>query len=324
MKKLSFIALALLALVACTNDDNKTDNGENQESGVNWWDRSQLAPKGVKSISSEDEYSSNQANYDEQGRLVSTFETWGQNALVTNTIKYDSEGRVASTTQTTQEQQRSTTTVTSYEYGNPGKYVPSIGNMAHLNETGLAHAISKIVTVTDGDTSSVCSMQFTSSTEMLIINQYGRWSDTATVKYNGAYPTEYYDGGWFYTGPITYQSNGMFREYNDGFRAPGEQAANARTYTYRTDYDKSMLLAQYQDVTPQDRTVSNYEYDTNGNLIKETRHHYGTSSEYDYQETTTYTYIFDSHGNWTSRTTTFTQEGAEPNSYTKTRTISYY
>lgn len=325
MKKISLLAIACLALISCDPNEGKTENGGGSETSTNWWLRSQLAPEGVKSITETDEFRSTTKEYDRQGRPTSINEQWGIDTHVTTTFTYGSDGQLKSMSQLTQERGNENVTTTSYEYGNPGKYLPVMGNMGHLRETGLAAGLSKITEITNGDTTSVKTMTFLSDTQLQIVHEYGRWADTAYVKYQGAYPVDYYDGWWFYTGPISYQSNGMFLEYNEGFKAPGEQPANARTFTYRTDYDKDMLLSRYEEITPGDRTVSDYEYDQNGNMTKEVTNYYGTSDEYNSTSTRIYTYEFDSHGNWISRHIEYIESNSEnKESYTYERTILYY
>lgn len=325
MKKLSLLAIACLALISCDPNEGKTENGGDSDSSINWWFRSQLAPEGVKSITETDEFRSTTKEYDRQGKPTSINEQWGKDAHVTTTFTYGSDGQLKSMSQLTQERGNENVTTTSYEYGNPGKYLPVMGNMGHLQETGLTAGLSKITEITNGDTTSVKTMTFLSDTKLQIVHEYGRWADTAYVKYQGAYPVDYYDGWWFYTGPISYQSNGMFLEYHEGFKAPGEQPANARTFTYRTDYDKDMLLSRYEEITPGDRTVSDYEYDQNGNMTKEVTNYYGTSDEYNSTSTRIYTYEFDSHGNWISRHIEYIESNSEnKESYTYERTILYY
>lgn len=316
MKKNLFLLLgAFLAfsLVTSCEKENSSNDDPNDGGGTNWWYRAAMGPEGVKSITCVGDYD-DIVKFDKDGKI-----TYRKEWSTETTYEYDSNNYLIKTIETTQ---KNTPIETLYEYKNKGKFVPT--ETFHWKDMGLVPELSRTVNLSNGDTTSVSSFNFLANgnLEIELTDKYHIYRDT--IVYNGAYPTEYYDGRWMYIGPCTYQANGMFDVYKEGFHAPGQQAENARTYYFSKEFSAKMLIIKDEEITPKDRSETKYEYDSKGNPVKITRNYYGTSPEYNTVAVTTYQYSYDKNDNWTSRTVHYTETNQQDNEYEETRIIEYY
>ena len=110
MKKLFFFALAAaFCLVSCEKDPLADENS-------NWWYRSQLGPKGVKSIT--DEYG-NVTNFNQNGTIASEK---GDNYQAS--YKYSKDGTLTESTTVETYDKKTITTTYKFEYNNKGKFIP--------------------------------------------------------------------------------------------------------------------------------------------------------------------------------------------------------
>ena len=336
IKHLLLMAVAAnFAFTACEDTVNGDDvNGENG-GDANFWATYQLAPKGVKSIA-QDNFTD---NYDSKGRLISSVSTWS-----TTTYTYNSAGYVS---KIESEEDFNGTMVAStqkLEYDNGNKFCPlpiGPGKVFHIFEMGLTKGLSK-VTFENEDYGTIV-MEYKFKGDNLTISTSGGKErlyddsmvyDDIIIEYEGNYPRYTRDEHEF-IGPITYQANGQFDTYVEGFfswdSAYAGQVTMERTRTVNKNFKDKLLVEKevskyYNDgeSSPYDTETITYSYNDKGDVIKETVTH---TAQYSENSETTYEYEYDSKGNWTKRTGTMrilNVSGIEPRSWTSERTITYY
>lgn len=333
IKYLFMVATATLVISACDNDLNNAD--ENAVDGnSNFWYIYELAPKGIKSITTEN-YTE---NFDNNGRIVSSTETYGGSATYT----YDSQGRITKVVSTSR--QEGTTTET-FEYKNDGKFCPvpmGPGSVFHVFEMGLAPGLSKVSFDFGEEGSAVMEYKFkgneltisTTCKDMTMWNYEGEEVpaeyDDIIFEYQGDYPKKTSNDREF-IGPMTYQANGMFDTYVEGFYSdniPGFVYLE-RTRTVSKNF-KNLMLAErevtkyYNDgeSTPYDVETIVFTYNEKGDLTKEDVTHTSAHGEH---SVTTYEYEYDSKGNWVKMTGTIEVVGGSfTNTWSSERTITYY
>ena len=158
--------------------------------------------------------------------------------------------------------------------------------------------------------------------------------DDIIIEYEGNYPRYTRDEHEF-IGPITYQANGQFDTYVEGFfswdSAYAGQVTMERTRTVNKNFKDKLLVEKevskyYNDgeSTPYDIETITFSYNDKGDVIKETVTH---TAQYSENTETTYEYEYDSKGNWTKCTGTMrilNVSGIDPRSWTSERTITYY
>lgn len=324
-KNLLYLCGAVLLgcfMMSCEKEDNSGDSN-NPNSNVNWWYRANLAPfAGLKTVKGEGLIE----KFDKQGRMTYLKYFNDEVSYDEYTFEYNSDNLVTKETYISQYEKRITTT-TLYEYNNKGKFVPAEGWPFHLFEQGLSPDLSKISsTRTDGYMSTI-TFTFDQKGNLTIVStsKYDDdeddkiYNDTVYIEYKGAYPNAYEDK-WDFLGPCTYQSNGMFDVYTEGFKNDAGEKRTIRHYYFRKDFKDAMLLDKYEDYEEWGSAVTTYEYDAKGNLLKEVET--GADAEgTPYEYVTTFTYEFDSKGNPVSRTTK-SPWNKEP--YVETYEYEYY
>lgn len=336
IKHLLFMAAtALFAFTACEDPVNGDDPENGGNGDANFWTTYQLAPKGVKTIVN-DNFTD---NYDSKGRLISSVSTWS-----TTTYTYNSAGYVS---KIESEEDFNGTMVAStqkLEYDNGNKFCPlpiGPGKVFHIFEMGLTKGLSK-VTFENEDYGTIV-MEYKFKGDNLTISTSGGKErlyddsmvyDDIIIEYEGNYPRYTRDEHEF-IGPITYQANGQFDTYVEGFfswdSAYAGQVTMERTRTVNKNFKDKLLVEKevskyYNDgeSTPYDIETITFSYNDKGDVIKETVTH---TAQYSESSETTYEYEYDSKGNWTKCTGTMrilNVSGIEPRSWTSERTITYY
>ena len=331
---------AAFAFAACEDPIEGNDPGTVTGDG-NFWTTYNLAPKGVKSIT-ENGFTE---NYDQNGRLISSSReddtytyTYNADGYVSKIVSQhrDWEGNVVSSTQT-------------FEFNNGDKFCPipmGPGNIFHIFENGLVKGLSK-VTLQEDDSTTVMEYKFKDNT-LTVSTSGGYWTyDTANqrvyeryedivIEYKDNYPYLLQDEHEF-IGPITYQANGQFDTYVEGFYSWDEDypgfITTHRTRTVNKNFKDKLLIEKevgkyYNtgEAEPWNIETITYTYNEKGDVISETTTNTASYSE-DYL--TTYEYEYDAKGNWTKRTSTMTvtrpsQPEQEPRTWTSERQISYY
>lgn len=328
-------ATALFAFTACEDPVNGDDPENGGNGDANFWTTYQLAPKGVKTIVN-DNFTD---NYDSKGRLISSVSTWS-----TTTYTYNSAGYVS---KIESEEDFNGTMVAStqkLEYDNGNKFCPlpiGPGKVFHIFEMGLTKGLSK-VTFENEDYGTIV-MEYKFKGDNLTISTSGGKErlyddsmvyDDIIIEYEGNYPRYTRDEHEF-IGPITYQANGQFDTYVEGFfswdSAYAGQVTMERTRTVNKNFKDKLLVEKevskyYNDgeSTPYDIETITFSYNDKGDVIKETATH---TAQYSENTETTYEYEYDSKGNWTKCTGTMrilNVSGIDPRSWTSERTITYY
>ena len=312
MKRIFFFALAAaLCLVSCNKDPLADENS-------NWWYRSQLGPKGVKSIT--DQWGG-KTTFNQNGTIAS--ETGGGYEA---TFKYSKDGLLTESTTVETYDGKTITTTYKFEYNNKGKFIPrpmNPGFIFHVFEMGLVPDLSKVIIKSSdyGD----CVMEYTFNGDKMTMTTtggpYGPY-DPVVVEYKGKYPYHCENDMEFF-GPITYQENGMFDTYKEGFITDGKVSTD-RTFYVKKGLNDMMLTEKMVDVSWGETSTDTYTYNEHGDqILSESESSYGKS-----KATTTYEY--DSHGNWIkadwqmSSYNKITDKWEEVNKSTQTRTIEYY
>lgn len=305
-------------MVSCDKDNDNESGGKTVDTNLNWWYRANLAPiQGVKSVSDENFT----ANFDRNGRLIyQKYSNYGETSETT--YEYNSDNLVTKETyKSVDSEGQKHESVTTYEYKNKGKFVPM--QFFHLYDTGLVPDLSKVTEVSNGVTSTV-TYTFGSDGNLTMTLDYGDGdSDTYTVEFKGAYPYHmeivYENNVSDFIGPITYQSNGMFDCYTEGFNYE-DGSKSTRKYYFRKDFNNAMLMEKYDLDQSWSHDVTTYEYDAKGNMVKETEVIENFTEGETYTYIWTYKYEFDSKGNWIKRTSS----SDAGNEFVETRTIEYY
>lgn len=328
-KQLLFLcsaALAVCFISSCTKDDNGDDAG-GPDTSQNWWYRSNLGPKGVKSISSYGTL----IEYDRNGRMTRESYQNGNDYSDETSYEYNSNNLVTKQTHTYKDWQGETiTTVTAYEYGNKGKFCPPEGMPFHLYSMGLVPELSKITMTTDGKVTGVINYIFGTDGNLIIENTYNyedesgqeiESCDSIFMNYKGSYPDSF-EAEWDFIGPITYQENGMFDVYTEGFKNDAGEKRTIRHYHFKKNSPDAMLLEKYESIESYgSQTVETYEYDDKGNVVRMVEVNTESTGEvYTYVSTNEYEY--DSHGNWIKETSKYGWNVDDP--YVTERTIEYY
>lgn len=326
---------AAFAFAACEDPIDGNDPGTVTGDG-NFWTTYKLAPKGVKSIT-ENGFTD---SFDKDGRIIST-----SSEEETTTYTYNAQGYISKI----EYESDWVNTTTTFEFNNGDKFCPipmGPGNIFHIFENGLVKGLSK-VTLQEDDSTTVMEYKFKDNT-LTFSTSGGYWTyDTANQKVYERYEDivfEYKDnypysliGEHEFIGPITYQANGQFDTYVEGFYSWDEDypgfITTHRTRTVNKNFKDKLLIEKevgkyYNtgEAEPWNIETITYTYNEKGDVISETTTNTASYSE-DYL--TTYEYEYDAKGNWTKRTTTMTvtrpsQPEQEPRTWTSERQISYY
>jgi YD repeat-containing protein len=345
IKHLFFLAAtAVFAFTACEDpiEGNDPGNGNGNGNGeANFWTTYQLAPKGVKSISENGFIE----NYDNNGRLISTSSESGS-----TTYTYNAEGYVSKIeSQRVNWEGKTENETQTFEFNNGDKFLPipmGPGSIFHIFENGLVKGLSKITFESNVDSTIVMEFKFNGN-KMTASTTGGYWTwdeqgndiyetyKDVVIEYQGNYPYKL-KGEHEFIGPITYQANGQFDTYTEGFYSwdpeyPDFITTN-RTRTVNKNFKDKLLI---------DREVSEYfnegesapwnvetiacTYNEKGDITLETVTNTAPNSE-NYE--TTFEYEYDSKGNWikcTSQMRVTNNPQADPRDpWVSERVIVYY
>lgn len=344
IKHLFFMAVtAAFAFAACEDPIEGNDPGT--VTGVtgdgNFWTTYKLVPKGIKSITE----SGFTDNFDKNGRLTSS-----SREDDSDTYSYNAEGYISKIESESRDWEgHLTRTTKTFEFNNGDKFCPipmGPGNIFHIFENGLVKGLSK-VTLQEDD--SICVMEYKFKDNILTVSTSGGYWDQDTtgqdifvryddiiIEYQGNYPYLLKDEHEF-IGPITYQANGQFDTYVEGFYSWDEDYPGfitmQRTRTVNKNFKDKLLtekeVGKYYntgEANPWNIETITYTYNEKGDVISETTTNTASYSE-DYLST--YEYEYDAKGNWIKCTVTTivtrpSQPEQEPRVYTNEREIVYY
>lgn len=333
-------AVAMLAISACDNEQS-TENDPSVEGDSNFWYVNGMVSKGIKSITNDYGNYTVTENYDSDGRLTSYVTPDGN-----VTYTYNSNGLPVKIVDNEQYGDKKNTSTTTFEYNNSSKFCPipmSPGNIFHIFEQGLLPGLSKVTFYLGDEGSAVMEYKFQGDklTVTTTCKNMTMWDDKGEevpaeyddiiFEYEGNYPYKY-SGEHEFLGPLTYQDNGMFDKYIEGFyswQTPGFVTMK-RTRTISKTSKKFMLVEKETDEwyndgesKPYDIETIVFTYNDKGDVIKEEITH---TAEYAENSITSYEYEYDSKGNWTKMSGNIKKVGeTEPyNSWTQERKVIYY
>jgi hypothetical protein len=198
---------------------------------------------------------------------------------------------------------------TNYQYQNIGKFVVAFPFPEHLLMDGLVPNL-KLTSMINGTNGNTTTYTFNGDKlTILTVSTQGAdtYRDTAVVIYSGKYPVSMSNNG-SYANNMTYASNGMFKTVTVGYQG----YSNTTTHYFKADNTfllKDSVVSNYGTT----RYSEIYTYDSNKNIAR-TVSSSGTISDY--------TYTYDAHGNWTTKTTT--TSGTSMGTYSENRTITYW
>lgn len=309
--------IGTLLIAACLF--SACDTGTGGTNGTtNYWRSNALTQLGLKGSVQSMTANSSVSNFNAAGNLSSQTST---NSQSSTTYTYEG-GFLVSATSSYGEGQPSTIT---YEYNNTGKYIPK--NPFHLYMTGLVPALSAVIA------ENYRSDYTFHGNDLWIVNSMIEGtvvtpSDTTIMHYSGNYLSSY-TGRYDFLENLTYADNGMFRTYSEGFYGVGYR--DTRTYTFVNTTERMLVATQTSTNTSQNNSSSGlitYTYNSHLDLLTVVDNSSSTynnevmeySSEQEYSD-----YVYDSHGNWTSRKyrNKYNQQGWS-DYQTETRSFVYY
>jgi hypothetical protein len=280
------------------------------EGSSNYWESSTLTRMHlngkVKTLTTNN--GTQATNFNQDGYITSQVYT-SSNGTSTTTYNYAASGELTSTDFTSTMGNPTISYSTNYQYQNVGKYVVEFPYPEHLMMNGLVPNL-KSVSYNNGSSASTVSYTFAGNTLTILTvgtSESMTYKDTAYVTYSGKYPVSMSHSG-SYAKNITYASNGMFKTVTTGY-----QGSNNETNYYFKEDNKFQLTDSVISNYGTTHYSQKYTYDTNKNV---TRIVYSDGTINDYS------YVYDSQGNWTTKTTTYS--GTMSGSSTETRTITYW
>lgn len=297
MKKqftLMFLASLVMLLVSC--DPTNNNNG-----GItNYWTTNALVRLQLKGAVKTITQNETTTEFNSQGQVIKI--TYPRTGEVT--YSYNAEGVLVNNGEYT------------FEYNNLGKFVPHFH--FHINHAGLTPNLSKLTGESNqmdyvfvGDTLWMTS-QYTYGEEVT--------RDTTKIYYADKYPTNYVTDYEFMN--ATYQANGMFDVYTEGFF--GEGYISERKSTYKKD-PQYLLMDKFEMTDTSDSgnsySVTTYTYNEYKDMVSASE----TGGTDSYNITEYYDYEYDAKGNWTSRKS-HTKNSSEvwENEREETRAITYF
>lgn len=265
-----------------------------QNEGGNYWASNALVRLQLKGAVKTIIQNEVTTEFDSEGRVVKAGD------LI---YSYDAEGRLVSNGANT------------IQYNNSGKYIPNFA--VHINHAGLTPNLSALIGeysrmdyVFVGDTLWMMG-QYTYSTETT--------RDTTKIYYADKYPTSFVTNYSFMN--ATYQLNGMFDVYTEGFFGEGYYSERKSTYKKDAQY---LLIDKFEvndtSSVGHSQSITNYTYNESKDIVLESQINANS-----YYKTEYYDYVYDAKGNWTSRKS-HNQNNSEvwENERVETRTITYF
>jgi hypothetical protein len=286
MKKIFFSTSFIFVIFLCSCNSDVVNNSSKNYWEQNAWVRMQLKGK-VKTLTVNDISGTKVIQFYENG-LISTETNTGTGYSSVSTNTYSSDGQLAKTVTVSSNQGSASTTGTvTYEYASHGRYIPAYA--MHMYDIGLTLNLKAVINdwgrtdyTFNGDNLYIITSNTVSSVK-----------DTSIIKFSGKYP-ESITTSWSFGRNISYADNGMFKTYTEGFYGTGYE--ESRAYVFKTD-EEYLLKESVTSVntlgTATTTSVQTYTYNDKKDLIKIVE---GENVE-EYIN-----YVYDTSGNWTSRT----------------------
>lgn len=317
-KRLAFglIILSGLLLISCDSDDINNGGGDNNSGDLskNYWERSALnhmqlkgKVKSIRETTEHQEGKYEETYFNEHGWITKFRSNYLEGEIRETVLRYNDEGEMISDG------------YANYEYSNHGRYIP--GTFFHMQNEPLYKNLSKVST--EGYT-----VQYEFRGNFLYVIADNEDEDIV-VEYTGPYPTKMGDvndtsNEWGEFMNASYQENGMFDVYEEGYYGTGDNwHLDSRKTFYKKDNEYLLREKQIYSISWLDSKYDHtsemfYTYNSHKDLIK-----YQEFSEDELSETITYDYEYDSLNNWVKKTETYTWAEREM-VYVYFREIEYY
>lgn len=314
----------LIFLIFIFNFSCKSDDPTNIINSKNYWEKNTLKHMNlngkVKSITTTDNSVNTTLEFNKLGFITSV--SSGSTYLCK--YEYNSSNNLIKTTEDITFFNKTTTTTT-YEYKNTGKYIPR--NLFTLPIDLLKTSTIHMPTLVPNLSAEIVSENdrreyiFKNDSTLYLINKRKSWSniviDTAIVKYKGSYPVSFdyksIDGNQVKGENITYNSNGMFVTY----------LQNMQYYGTLYNYNYNFISNEYP-LIPSNISLINYIYNDSYDLISEVN---SVGNNIIEKEITEYSnYVYDTNNNWISRSKKFKRMGSQifDQAIAETRKILYW
>lgn len=309
---LVFCVFSAAFLMSCKSSDNSDSK--------NWWFRNGMVPAGIKSI----DFGFYTVYYDKNGREIHS-----KSSANETFFEYNSDGLLIKETRIDINKGDTIVEEKVYEHNNKGKFVQplldDVEGYAYFNYDYLIPDLSRVVMTTtmNGEMTHSGEINYEFHGDRMLRINFGHYNsnrDTTVVIYKGDYPYECTKDKFFF-GPVSYQENGMFREFRRVFKKYDGSTNREVTINYR-NINGQMLPDKevVNDIYSGARTIY-YTYDDKGNSVRDIIFRADETTEI-----AEYSYVFDSKGNWIQKTETYIDSKgnqlAKPR--TETRTIEYW
>jgi len=298
-----FVLMTVALFTSC--DPNAIDNGT-----TNYWNSNTLIRQHLNGKVKTVTYSNGTQTdtYNENGYLASQVYT-STNGASTTTYHYASSGELTSTDFSSNMTTPAVSYSTNYQYQDIGKYVVEFPYPEHLMMSGLVPNL-KSITYNNGNNGSAVTYIFNGDQLTILsvsTSDSYTYRDTSYVTYSGKYPVSMSHAG-SYAKDITYASNGMFKTVTTGYQGSANETVNY----FKAD-SKFLLMDSVVSNLGTTHYSEKYSYDLNKNVSRVV---YSSGTIYNYS------FVYDSQGNWTSKTTTIS--GTPTDTSIETRTITYW
>jgi hypothetical protein len=304
---LAFLFLASL-FFSCQLEDSIDQTG-------NYWEsnylRKHLLRGAVHTLTSVDTNGSTHEVFNREGNPISGY-TIMNRSMFSDTSTWSmayAGGRLVSSTVFPSKRQPLLHTTTQYDYGNTGKYIPDPDELVngHLSLIpGLSAQYSD---------SYRYDFTFYGSELWVVHSAQGMDNDTTIVQFTGNYPSSF-KNRYFECTRIEYAENGMIKSY----KVLSTEGYVERVYTYLPNKSFQLMDNQVTTALPWDQQTNMiYNYNDHQDVL-EIVSDGGYNARYS-------NYAYDSKGNWTRRSFSYTTNGTESlwsENVTDLRTIIYY
>lgn len=318
---LFYLLLLIVGMVAtsCEKDDENTTNGGGNKAVNYWesnaWTRQQLKGK-VKYTKETTEYSTSEVFFNDNGFVEKTIYIYENGTPEISIYEYNDEGQLISAAGE------------EFTYANHGKYIPL--QTFHIHMDGL---IKNLATMKyEGDTEG-----FYFDFEGDILHHKSIYNEneyTTLITYDGKYPVKINDPStpdveWGEYMKASYQENGMFDVYEEGFFSTGENPyLESRKHHYKKDNEYLLIdkiVRENTDLNGISIMTQTYEYNEYKDVIRTEELYKEGEEEPIISQTETFEYIYDSKGNWTKKTEVSDYgQGSQSHTFTIDREIEYF
>ena len=233
--------------------------------------------------------------FNREGNPISSYQTaigYGISDTSTMSVEY-ADGKQVKYTYVPDTRHPSIKTITNFEYGNTGKYIPQASGL-FSGTLSLIPSLSAEYSETSRE-----DYIFYGSELWIVKAEKGLPNDTTVVVYSGNYPSSFSNRS-FECNRIVYAKNGMILSYSVLDKGSSTQIV----YTFLPDSKYELLdNVVTTDLRWENQTYRLYSYNNHKDLME-------AVSDDDWSERYT-NYTYDKHGNWTSRKSYYRPNGTQ-------------